>query len=324
VSKQFSISTRTLRYYEQIGLITPVKKEDSTYRAYDADTITRLRQIIVLRKLRIPLKQIAEILKSADARIAIEALERNLYDIEDEITALSTIRSVIKTFIEHLNLGGAKFALPDDASLLEVVDSLTVSKINFKEEKSMDELNKANENLNKMTDKEVRIVYLPPMTVAAAYASGEGCEGKSADMISKFVNESGLLKIKPDARSFGFDCSKEAAVLGEPSHIYETWVSIPDDIVVPAPLVKRTFEGGLYAAHVLRAWDFEDWRLLREWVNASEKYDNDWDSPRWTSLETVAGQGFEETLNFYNFIHNGSKMEDLQLDLLFPIKVKGK
>ncbi|MEK4510485.1 MerR family transcriptional regulator [Paenibacillus sp. FSL K6-2524] len=322
MSKHFSISTRTLRYYEQIGLITPTKKEDSTYRAYDAEAITRLRQIIVLRKLRIPLKQIAEVLQSEEARVAIEAFERNLADIEDEITALSTIRSVIKTFVEYLNLGGAKFALPDDASLLEVVDSLTVSKINFKEEKSMEDLNKANENLNKLADKDVRIVYLPPMTVAAAYATGEGCEGKAGDMVSQFVNDSGLLSIKPDARSFGFDCSKEAVVLGEPSHVYEVWVSIPADMEVPAPLVKRTFDGGVYAAHVLRAWDFEDWRLLREWVNASDKYENDWNSPRWTSMETVAGQGFEETLNFYHFIQKGSKMEDLQLDLLFPIKEK--
>ncbi|MDQ0090422.1 DNA-binding transcriptional MerR regulator [Paenibacillus anaericanus] len=322
MSKHFSISTRTLRYYEQIGLITPTKKEDSTYRAYDAEAITRLRQIIVLRKLRIPLKQIAEVLQSEEARVAIEAFERNLADIEDEITALSTIRSVIITFVDYLNLQGAKFALPDDASLLEVVDSLTVSKINFKEEKSMEDLNKANENLNKLADKDVRIVYLPPMTVAAAYASGDGSEGKAGDMISQFVNDSGLLSIKLDARSFGFDCSKEAVVLGEPSHVYEVWVSIPDDMEVPAPLVKRTFDGGVYAAHVLRAWDFEDWRLLREWVNASDKYENDWNSPRWTSLETLAGQGFEETLNFYHFIQKGSKMEDLQLDLLFPIKEK--
>lgn len=187
----------------------------------------------------------------------------------------------------------------------------------------MEQLNHASEKLNKLEDKDVRIVYLPPMTVAAAYASGEGCEGKAGDMITNFVQESGLLKIKPDARSFGFDCSKGAAVLGEPSHVYEMWVSIPDHLEIPAPLVKRTFDGGLYAAHVLRAWDFEDWRLLREWVNANNKYDNDWGAPRWISPETVAGQGFEETLNFYNFVQKGGKMEDLQLDLLFPIKEKG-
>ncbi len=77
----------------------------------------------------------------------------------------------------------------------------------------------------------------------------------------------------------------------------------------------------LYAAHVLRTWDFDDWRLLREWVNASEKYDNDWGSQRWTSLETLAGQGFEETLIFYSYAQTG-EIKDLQLDLLIPIKEK--
>ena len=322
VSKSFSISTRTLRYYEQIGLITPAKKADFAYRAYDAEAVARLRRIIILRKLRIPLKQIADILRNEDARVAIEAFERNLAEIDEEITALSTIRGVIKAFIERLNFEGLKFTLPDDESVLGVLDSLTVSKINFKEDKSMEQLNQANEKLSRFADRDIRIVYLPPMTVAAYYASGEGCERKAGDMINQFVNESGLLKIKPDARSFGFDCSEGATGIGEPSHVYEMWVSVPDDMEVHSPLIKRNFMGGLYAAHVLRAWDFSDWRLLGEWVNASVKYANDWGSPRWESSETVAGQGFEETLNFSNYIQKGGKMEDLQLDLLFPIKEK--
>jgi hypothetical protein len=81
------------------------------------------------------------------------------------------------------------------------------------------------------------------------------------------------------------------------------------------------FQGGLYAAHVLRNWDFADWGLLGQWVNESEKYDNDWGAPRWESKETVFGQGFEETLNFFNYAQSG-QMKDLQLDLLFPIKAK--
>jgi len=321
VSKYFSISTRTLRYYEQIGLITPMKKEDFAYRVYDREAVTRLRQIIILRKLRIPLKQIAEILQRGDAGYAIEAFEHNLNEMNDEITALSTIRSVMKAFIEHLNPGNAAFTLPDDEGLMEIVDSLTVSKIKFKEEKSMEQLNQANVKLSKIEDKDVRIIYLPPMTVAAAYASGENSEGKAMEIIDQFVKGQGLLKLKPDARCFGFDCTGAAAQVGIPSHVYEAWVSVPDDMEIPAPLIRRTFNGGLYAAHVLRSWDFEDWRLLKEWVNASGKYDNDWGAPRWDSPETLTGQGFEETLNFYNFMQNG-KMKDLQLDLLFPIKEK--
>lgn len=187
----------------------------------------------------------------------------------------------------------------------------------------MGDLNKTSERLGKYEDKDVRIVYLPPMTVAAAYASGEDCEGQALNRINQFVKGSGLLTIKPDARSFGFDCSKGEALIGQPSRTYEVWVSVPDDLEIPAPLIRREFNGGLYAAHVLTNWDFDDWRLLGEWVNASEKYDNDWDSPRWISQETVAGQGFEETLNFYHYAQSG-EMKDLQLDLLFPIKEKGK
>ncbi|QOR35188.1 MerR family transcriptional regulator [Clostridium sp. 'deep sea'] len=317
VAKNFSISTRTLRYYEQIGLITPSEKENYAYRVYDLATITRLRQIIILRKLRIPLKQIAEILKNVDVSVAIEVFQRNLVNIEDEITALSTIRNIVKAFIEHLDLTGSSFALPDDEGLLEIVDSLTVSKINFKVEKKMEKLNQASDKLSKMQDKDVRIVYLPPMTVAAAYASGENCEGKANDMINQFVKDSGLLAIKPDARSFGFDCFKE----GDPTHLYEVWVSIPKDMEIPAPLVKRTFNGGLYAAHVLRSWDFKDRCLLKEWINASDKYDNDWDFPRCSSPDVSVGQFLEETLNYYNFAQNG-EMKDLQLDILYPIKEK--
>jgi DNA-binding transcriptional MerR regulator len=327
VSKDYGISARMLRYYEQVGLIESLRKDDYAYRVYDENTVSRLRQIIILRKLRVPVKQIISILNNSDAVQIVEIFRQNINQLDNEITALSTVKSILTRFVEEINeKADVNLKLLGDEVLFSVVNSLSFSDNQIKETKenvSMEELNKASENLNRLEDKDVRIVYLPPMTIAAAYASGEGCEGKALDMISKFTNESGLLKIKPDARSFGFDCSEGAAGIGENSHVYEVWVSVPDDMEIPSPLVKREFSGGLYAAHVLRAWDFSDWRWLKEWVNASDKYDNDWGSPRWVSPETVFGQGFEETLNFYNYIqkHN-SEMSHLQLDLLFPIKEK--
>jgi DNA-binding transcriptional MerR regulator len=326
ISLDYGVSRRMLCYYEEIGLIKSSRKDDYAYRVYDENAIQRLQQIIILRKLQIPVKQIKDILNNQDAVAVIDIFKQNISQLDEEITALSTLKSILMGFVDELQEKAdvyLKLELLNDKTMLAIASTLSFSQNKIKEKVSMEELNKANENLNKLEDKDVRIVYLPPMTVAAAYARGEGCEGKALDMITQFVKESGLLKIKPDARSFGFDCSKGAAVMGEPSHVYEVWVSIPDYIEIPAPLVKRTFDGGLYAAHVLRTWDFQDWRLLKEWVNASDKYDNDWDSPRWISPETVAGQGFEETLNFYNFIQKGGKMEHLQLDLLFPIKEKG-
>ncbi|MFC4304353.1 MerR family transcriptional regulator [Cohnella boryungensis] len=321
VSRLFGISTRTLRYYEKIGLINPMKKVDFAYRVYDADAVMRLRRIIVLRKLRIPLRQIAEILKSADARIAIETLEHNLAEIEDEIAALATIRRVIEVFIERLNYGGMKFALPDDENLLEVVDALTVSKINFKEEKSMNELSQANEKLTNLTD--VRIIYLPPMTVAAASGIGEDSEGKASDIINRFVRESNLLKIKPDIRHFGFDCSAGQTGVGEPSRKYQMWVTIPEDMDVPEPLIKRTFSGGLYAAHMIMMGNFDHWKLLHDWVAENDKYENDWRTVRCSPCEDDMDRCMEEQLNFWGNLQNPEfNLSDMQLDLLFPVRLK--
>lgn len=321
VSKLFNISTRTLRYYEQIGLIAPAKKEGSAYRVYDEETILRLRQIIILRKLRIPLRQIAEILQSESAAVAIEAFERNLAEIDSEIAALSTIRSIVKAFLEHLSLNGRKFALPDDESLLEAADALTVSKINFKEEKSMEELNQASQKLTQLTD--VRIIYLPPMIVAAASATGQDCEGKALSIINRFVMEKDLLKVKPDLRHFGFDCSQGKTGVGEGSLKYQVWVSIPDDMDVPEPLVKRSFTGGLYAAHMIKMGDFDHWLLLRDWVMSSDKYTHDWHTIRCSPYEDDMDRCFEEQLNYWGNLQNADfKHEMMQLDLLFPIKEK--
>ena len=197
VSKRFGISTRTLRYYEQIGLISPVKKEDFAYRTYDVDTVTRLGQIMILRKLRIPLRQIAEILKSDSAKVAIEVLEHSLSEIDEEITSLSTIRSIIEIFIQKLNLNTAKFALPDD-ELLDIIDSLTVSKMNFKEKKTMEELSQASETLSKLSDKDVRIVYLPPAAVASIHAIGGTPELDTDAMARQFIKKTRLDLHKPD------------------------------------------------------------------------------------------------------------------------------
>lgn len=58
VSSLFQISTRMLRYYEKTGLIENTRKEGYAYRIYDTDSIRKIQQIIILRKLQIPLKQI--------------------------------------------------------------------------------------------------------------------------------------------------------------------------------------------------------------------------------------------------------------------------
>jgi len=310
VSKNLGISSRMLRYYEQIGLIESCRMEGYAYRAYDEEAIRRLRQIIILRKLRVPVKQIRDIFRNSDAVSVVEVFERNISELDEQITALATVKAILSRLVHELQERANVNLQLDylgDNSVFAIVESISLPKNIIQEEKSMNDLNKANESLDKLRDSDVRIVYVPPMTIASYYASGEYEWGVGPEAISKieqFVQESGLLKIKPDARGMGFAFSSEM-----PPKEYEAWVSIPDNMEVKAPLVKKTFGGGMFAAHVLKDWNFEYWNLLDDWVKASERYEEDESMPH-----------FEEVLNYYYLMNNGAKMEDTQLDLLFPIR----
>jgi len=318
VSKDLGVSSRTLRYYEQIGLIESSRMENYAYRVYDEDAVRRLRQVIILRKLRVPVKQIREIFCNSDAVGVIEIFERNISELDEQITALATVKSILSRLVSELHEKANMRLQLDylgDSSVFAIVDSVSFPKNTLQEEKSMDDLNKANGNLNKLNDGDVRIVYLPPMTVAASYATGQfewGVGPEATSKIEKFVWDTELLKAKPDARGMGFDCSRDdlSVRFEETATAYEAWVSIPDDMEVPAPLTKKTFGGGLYAAHVLRDWNFQqDWKLLLEWAKTSDKYEIDEGRPC-----------FEEMLNYYNLMQNGAQMDNTQIDLLLPIK----
>ena len=136
VSKEYNVSTRTLRYYEKIGLLNSCKKEDYAYRTYD-EAIRRLQQIIILRKLRIPLKQIAFIFENNDLSQKLKIFQKNIKELEEEISAMSTVRNLLKEFVdklsEHIRLK-SNFDLLNDKEILTLVESLSLSKINLKED----------------------------------------------------------------------------------------------------------------------------------------------------------------------------------------------
>ena len=102
VSKAYGISTRMLRYYEQSGLIKSMRTDGYSYRVYDEANLMRLQQVIILRKLQIPVKDIKSILENPDAQAVIEIFKKNIQELDNEITALSTIRIVLDRFVHEL------------------------------------------------------------------------------------------------------------------------------------------------------------------------------------------------------------------------------
>lgn len=320
VSKSFGVSTRTLRYYEQIGLLESRKLDGYAYRTYDREAVLRLQQIIVLRKLRIPLKQIAEILENHDAVLLLGVFQQSIAEIEEEMYALSSLRSILRYFADRLTEETgvkADLSLLESEEFVQLVTTLSPSKTPLKEDQNMDNLNQASQTLNKLQDRDVRILHLPPATVAAAHFIGDDPEKAAGDMLAEFAQKSNLAQIKPDARSFGFNHPNEC-----PDHIhhgYEVWVTIPDDMEVPAPLEKKRMAGGLYAAHCIKLGDFHEWEWLMQWVLASPLYE---DAHIEDGGECMLGL-LEENLNWlHNCAAGWTEEEPAQLDLLFPIRKK--
>ncbi|WP_313466910.1 MerR family transcriptional regulator [Carnobacterium sp.] len=66
LSKLAGISGRTLRYYDQIGLLKPKRVSSSSYRIYGTEEVGLLQQILFYRKLEMPLEEIKKIILAAD------------------------------------------------------------------------------------------------------------------------------------------------------------------------------------------------------------------------------------------------------------------
>jgi predicted transcriptional regulator YdeE len=89
------------------------------------------------------------------------------------------------------------------------------------------------------------------------------------------------------------------------------WVAIPAGFDVPEPLVKKEFEGGLYASVATKMGEIgERWQQLYNWVLSSDRYAVDF-----------SFQWLEECIDFETFISGNENAQ--QLDLLEPIKLKG-
>lgn len=99
---RMDISSRSLRYYEQMGLIKSIRLPFQKYRYYDEANIERLKQILVLRKMQIPVKDILHIYESEDMSVVVETFVNRLQDIDREVHALSRLKSIVNEFLQAM------------------------------------------------------------------------------------------------------------------------------------------------------------------------------------------------------------------------------
>ena len=62
LAKQLGTTTKTLRFYEQIGLLKPAQRSSSAYRLYDDAAVTTARLVIGLRHLELTIPELQQLL----------------------------------------------------------------------------------------------------------------------------------------------------------------------------------------------------------------------------------------------------------------------
>lgn len=100
VADMSGISTRTLRYYDQIDLLKPAEFSDSGYRLYREKEINRLQQILLYRSLGIKLEQIHSILDDP-AFHTLTALEEHQRKLEAEKDKINQLLATVKKTIQY-------------------------------------------------------------------------------------------------------------------------------------------------------------------------------------------------------------------------------
>jgi DNA-binding transcriptional MerR regulator/uncharacterized glyoxalase superfamily protein PhnB len=118
VSARTGLTARTLRYYEELGLLRPSERLGSGHRVYASDDLRRLYRIALLRQLGLPLSDIAREVAGSPNELS-ETITRHVVDVDHRLAALGRHRERMITVRESLSNGR-----PSDEELLDLLDEL--------------------------------------------------------------------------------------------------------------------------------------------------------------------------------------------------------
>lgn len=101
LAKLSGVTSRTLRYYDEIGLLKPHSYSASGYRIYTEQEIDRLQHILFYRELEVPLDQIKALLDHSDFDSS-EVLEKHAKALEKKRDRLdSVLETLHKTILSR-------------------------------------------------------------------------------------------------------------------------------------------------------------------------------------------------------------------------------
>ena len=285
ISKTYNISNRMLRYYEQVGIIRSIRKENN-YRYYSSDTEQKLKQILLLKELDFTLKEIEQIYQTQSIHELLKIMHTKKQRLQSNIKELQQLELIITNFISLLSTNKSIF------------ESLSLSL----------ETTNLIERGKQMNNENLRIITLPKMKVAVFHKVSETPEDDCWAITNQFIKENNLESF----RHFGFNNPNPSK--DSPTYGYEMWVTIPNDFNTSIPTKEIT--SGLYASLTTTMDKIgERWKELYQLVDNHDLYSPDYS-------EDNNHQWLEECTNYEHFINPDIHFSEKQLDLLLPITKK--
>ena len=110
VAAKVALTERTIRYYEELGLLDSVKRLEGGIRVYTDDDVRRLKFIRKLKVLGLSLQEMGELegmysrhpSNRAVLPRLIELLDAHLATVDGRIAELGALRDEIRSYREHL------------------------------------------------------------------------------------------------------------------------------------------------------------------------------------------------------------------------------
>jgi DNA-binding transcriptional MerR regulator len=110
LAEQAGVTPRTIRYYEDLGLLGPSEREGQGFRYYTETELTRLHKIDMLKQLGLSLDEIAEVIPCycedptglRGKRRLLEILTAQLHETDEKIESLQRFRSEIQANIAKI------------------------------------------------------------------------------------------------------------------------------------------------------------------------------------------------------------------------------
>ena len=120
IAQASGLTVRTLRYYEEIGLLAPDGRSDAGHRLYGHTATARLYRIVLLRQLGLPLELIREGV-DADGGDLRSLMTQHLTQVEERLATAARLRTRLLQLV-----GSLESAEDTTGDLLNVLEDMNM------------------------------------------------------------------------------------------------------------------------------------------------------------------------------------------------------